>query len=199
MPSSKVSSMMKTLKTTPLEHLTYPPVLNTWKLKTRAANEKLLMTNLLPCTTKPTINECFEQLPSTLPMDEVEEDIQIPQVGTAIEEEDVVILAEEDQKTTLEEGDVGTQPSTTTTTSPTILTVQHQQTTQPRDLPVNNNAKVCTSTTNQGIISTTTITTTSIILQDLAIQIQDLCNKYQQLQVTEWCDKENAQFFEREN
>ncbi|CAO3656243.1 unnamed protein product [Mucor hiemalis] len=73
----------------------------------------------------PTINnEYFEQLPPTLQVDEVEEDVQIPQVGTIIEEEDVVILAEEDQKTTLEGGDVGAQPSTT------IPTVQHQQTTQ---------------------------------------------------------------------
>ncbi|PHZ09139.1 uncharacterized protein RHIMIDRAFT_294649 [Rhizopus microsporus ATCC 52813] len=229
-PGSKVYSMMKMLKTTPLERLNYPQILNTWKQKNQATNEKHLVKILspwsgcvvrrdthswmtddplacpylgllkasylhghtpptwtalssldifliirgiaqwmcklgrvvegLPCTTKPTTsNEYLEQPPPTCQTEEVEEDIQLPHIGTTIEE-DVDTLDVVEQKTALEGGDVGTQPSTTTTTSPTIFTVQHQQTFQHQEIPVTSNTKLIPGNTGSYIVSSTTINTT---------------------------------------
>ncbi|KAG0733661.1 hypothetical protein G6F57_017863 [Rhizopus arrhizus] len=105
-------------------------------------------------------------------MEEVEEDIQLNQIGTTIEE-DMDTLDEVEQKTTLEDGDVGPQPSTPTI-FPTILTVQHHQILQHQilqhqDLPVNSNAKhitgnICLTITTTITISTTTPTTTTTTL-----------------------------------
>ncbi|KAG2195369.1 hypothetical protein INT47_004477, partial [Mucor saturninus] len=107
--------------------LKLPPSLKHLETKDSGSKREAFDEDLSPCTTKPTINKYFGQQPPTLPMDEVEEDIQTSQAGTTIEEEDVDILDVEDQKTTLEEGDVGTQPSTKTTISPILTELSTQQ------------------------------------------------------------------------
>lgn len=99
MPKYKVISRIRMQKTTPSERLNHLQVLSTWKIKTQGANEKFLMKSLLKYTTNPIINNrCFEQQQPTIPMDQVEEDIQIHQVETTIEEENVDILAVKDQQ-----------------------------------------------------------------------------------------------------
>ncbi|KAG0782391.1 hypothetical protein G6F22_009127 [Rhizopus arrhizus] len=142
-PGSKVNNMMKMRKTTPLEHLDYHQVLNTWKPRSQEASEKTLAKSLLQ------IHQ----------VEEVVEGISRLQLGTVIEE-DVDFMDEVEQKTIFGEGDVGSRPSTTTVI-PTISTVQHQQTIQHRERPTSNTTNITIFSTTSSII--TSSFTSSII------------------------------------
>ncbi|KAG1049828.1 hypothetical protein G6F43_007863 [Rhizopus delemar] len=126
----------------------YSQVLNTWKQRSQKASEKPLVKGLLQGTTKLTIgNEYLKQQSPVTQLEEVEEDVDP--------------MDEVEQKIILGEGDVGPQPSTTTVT-PTIITIQHQQTIQHRELPVSNGTQITTLTTTISINATDSTTINTI-------------------------------------